>query len=483
MLRKSTGKDLSRDADPTQEVDLTDLRSSRTPADPSCSFCGKNTKQVAKLIAGPGVYICDECIDVCAGIIDDYDTDDTDSAPVTSEAVEEITRIRPSYAPSGDIASWEKVLASYNLPDLNLGNYSYPEDDLRVSEVLAHMPRFLADIVVEHTATHRDDFTKVFIGIVGGSAKQSLASTAIDQPADSDAWQQDFARNRRESQDHRSRTLDLTLDRATDLAYSLMMRSATLQVIPPQERKRFLWGFVEFLSLTAPGSDILRHLDRLIGRRGDQSPEGRAAQRALLIRYLHELQLQNEGALCSIFIADDPNLVDIEVLDLIWIIKQGLVNWTRDGACRLYQLTDTGVNCARFFGGDFVAMEHRREELSRQMIVIQNQKINAGQVNFSEAVNNIASSIGMIQAQGQTQLAEAFKGLEQAVLADNDISDASRADLLDNVADLAEAAELPRETRKRGRVAAAAKAISDAASVAGKLGEEWLKWKGIIDQL
>ena len=28
-----------------------------------CSFCGKSQKQVRKLIAGPGVYICDECID------------------------------------------------------------------------------------------------------------------------------------------------------------------------------------------------------------------------------------------------------------------------------------------------------------------------------------------------------------------------------------------------------------------------------------
>ena len=29
-----------------------------------CSFCGKSQKQVKKLIAGPGVYICDECIDL-----------------------------------------------------------------------------------------------------------------------------------------------------------------------------------------------------------------------------------------------------------------------------------------------------------------------------------------------------------------------------------------------------------------------------------
>ena len=35
-----------------------------------CSFCGKSQEQVRKLIAGPGVYICDECIDLCNEILD-----------------------------------------------------------------------------------------------------------------------------------------------------------------------------------------------------------------------------------------------------------------------------------------------------------------------------------------------------------------------------------------------------------------------------
>src|SRR5690606_15374448 len=36
-----------------------------------CSFCGKSQKQVKKLIAGPGVYICDECIELCNEIIEE----------------------------------------------------------------------------------------------------------------------------------------------------------------------------------------------------------------------------------------------------------------------------------------------------------------------------------------------------------------------------------------------------------------------------
>ena len=36
-----------------------------------CSFCGKNQHEVRKLVAGPAVFICDECIDLCTDIVDD----------------------------------------------------------------------------------------------------------------------------------------------------------------------------------------------------------------------------------------------------------------------------------------------------------------------------------------------------------------------------------------------------------------------------
>jgi len=36
-----------------------------------CSFCGKSQEQVRKLIAGPGVYICDECVELCNEILEE----------------------------------------------------------------------------------------------------------------------------------------------------------------------------------------------------------------------------------------------------------------------------------------------------------------------------------------------------------------------------------------------------------------------------
>ena len=51
-----------------------------------CSFCGKSQEQVRKLIAGPGVYICDECIDLCNEILDEEILDNTGKAKHSNES-------------------------------------------------------------------------------------------------------------------------------------------------------------------------------------------------------------------------------------------------------------------------------------------------------------------------------------------------------------------------------------------------------------
>ena len=40
------------------------------PRSVRCSFCGKAQENVRKIVAGPGVYICDECVDLCNSIIE-----------------------------------------------------------------------------------------------------------------------------------------------------------------------------------------------------------------------------------------------------------------------------------------------------------------------------------------------------------------------------------------------------------------------------
>jgi len=54
--------------------------------DCNCSFCGKNQEEVEKLIAGPDVFICDECIELCNEIVQDEDGTDTEDAENANSA-------------------------------------------------------------------------------------------------------------------------------------------------------------------------------------------------------------------------------------------------------------------------------------------------------------------------------------------------------------------------------------------------------------
>ena len=79
-----------------------------------CSFCGKSQKQVKKLIAGPGVYICDECIDLCNEIIEEElaDADDVKLDELPKPA--EIREFLESYVIGQDTAKRTLAVAVYN---------------------------------------------------------------------------------------------------------------------------------------------------------------------------------------------------------------------------------------------------------------------------------------------------------------------------------------------------------------------------------
>jgi ATP-dependent Clp protease ATP-binding subunit ClpX len=79
-----------------------------------CSFCGKSQKQVKKLIAGPGVYICDECIDLCNEIIEEElaTSEDTPFAELPKPA--EIHEFLEGYVVGQDLAKRVLSVAVYN---------------------------------------------------------------------------------------------------------------------------------------------------------------------------------------------------------------------------------------------------------------------------------------------------------------------------------------------------------------------------------
>ncbi len=93
-----------------------------------CSFCGKSQEQVRKLVAGPGVYICDECIDLCNEIIEEEFSEDLDLNLSSIPRPVEIKEILDDYVVGQNRAKKTLSVAVYN-------HYKRINSDMKIDDV------------------------------------------------------------------------------------------------------------------------------------------------------------------------------------------------------------------------------------------------------------------------------------------------------------------------------------------------------------
>ncbi|MFD3156251.1 ATP-dependent Clp protease ATP-binding subunit ClpX [Haloimpatiens sp. FM7330] len=101
-----------------------------------CSFCGKSQDQVRRLIAGPGVYICDECIELCSEIITDEFEDETEVDRGSLPKPKEIKEYLDQYVVGQEEAKKSLAVSVYNHYKRINSNVDAGDVELQKSNIL-----------------------------------------------------------------------------------------------------------------------------------------------------------------------------------------------------------------------------------------------------------------------------------------------------------------------------------------------------------
>lgn len=101
-----------------------------------CSFCNKSQDQVRKLIAGPDVYICDECIEICTEILDEDLEEDGDYGDINLLKPKEIRAFLDEYVIGQDEAKKVLSVAVYNHYKRIMASKKFDDVELQKSNIL-----------------------------------------------------------------------------------------------------------------------------------------------------------------------------------------------------------------------------------------------------------------------------------------------------------------------------------------------------------
>ena len=338
-----------------------------------CSFCGKSQRQVKKLIAGPGVYICDECIDLCNEIIDEELTTPTQLDLDNLPRPRDIYSVLNDYVVSQEEAKRTLAVAVYNhYKRVRMGQED-GDVELQKSNILLLGPTGCGKTLLAQTLARilnvpfaiADATALTEAGYVGEDVENILLK--LIQAADFDIKKAETGIIYIDEVDKIARKADnpsITRDVSGEGVQQALLKilEGTVASVPPQGGRKH--PHQEFLSIDTTNilficGGAFAGLDKIIGRRVGHNSVGfgadvrssKSEESAEMLTKVMPEDLLNFGLIPE-FIGRLPVISAVHQLrreDLVQILTE-----PKNALTRQYQ---------RFFGYDSIELEFRDDAL------------------------------------------------------------------------------------------------------------------------
>ena len=312
-----------------------------------CSFCGKSQRQVRKLIAGPGVYICDECIDLCNEIIEEELKAPTSLEGRSLPAPQEIYGVLNDYVIGQEESKRMLAVAVYNhYKRVRMVNESDGDVELGKSNILMLGPTGCGKTLLAQTLARivdvpfaiADATALTEAGYVGEDVENILLK--LIQAADFDIKKAETGIIYIDEVDkvaRKSENPSITRDVSGEGVQQALLKilEGTIASVPPQGGRKH--PHQEFLSIDTTNilficGGAFAGLDRIVERRvsknsigfGREDPEPRRVERSELLQEVRPEDLVQFGLIPE-FVGRMPIITAVHQLgreDLVQILVE-----------------------------------------------------------------------------------------------------------------------------------------------------------------